>query len=460
MDHSIRRKLLQWVLFPLALAVAVSTWLNFLAAQEASLLIQDRLLLGSARMIAEQISFESGAFQHQIPPAAIELFQSGTADRVYYRVTAGNGQLLAGYTEFPLPIDVSEKNSPQFFDSSIRGKPVRVVAFVQPVVGYPSMLPAIVEVGQTINARKQVTFDLWFQGFRQQTLLLIFAVILMLFGLNVALRPLILLRNQVSARKEGALDPIEVKNVPSELVPFVISLNEYIYRLERYMSRNAVFVQNAAHQLRNPLAVLGTQISDARIATNREGTLNSLNSAQNTLYKTTRIVNQYLLLSSVESSKLVCVTTPIQAIADIVQETLEDFAIRADRSSIDLGFERNGPDVDVSLNLIAVREILSNMVDNAIRYKKAAGIVTVYLTSSFSKVLLIVEDNGPGIPDSERSRIFERFYRGVTTLQDGSGLGLAIVKELVEQCGGSVKVNTSRGGLGLAFEVSFPALPQ
>ncbi len=122
MRSSLRRQLLAWVLVPLMSAVAVDTWLTYQSAVATASVVQDRLLLGSARMIAQQISFEEGSFQHQIPPAALELFQSGDADRIYYRVTTGSGQLLSGYTELPLPPGHLPTDAPHFFDAIMRVK--------------------------------------------------------------------------------------------------------------------------------------------------------------------------------------------------------------------------------------------------------------------------------------------------------------------------------------------------
>ena len=99
MNNSLRRQLLVWVLLPLAVAIAVDTWLTHRSSNETAAVVQDRLLLGSARMIAQQISFEDGSFQLQIPPAALELFQSTELDHIYYRVTTGAGKLLSGYSD-------------------------------------------------------------------------------------------------------------------------------------------------------------------------------------------------------------------------------------------------------------------------------------------------------------------------------------------------------------------------
>src|SRR5450755_3442013 len=127
--NSLRAQLLGWLLVPLALYAVSSAWFTYGNATETATVIQDRLLLGSARMIAEQVHYDDGAPQVVIPPAALELFQSSTSDRVYYRIASANGSLLAGYAELSLPpgpVDVEES---VHFDAVLRGNPVRVVAF-------------------------------------------------------------------------------------------------------------------------------------------------------------------------------------------------------------------------------------------------------------------------------------------------------------------------------------------
>src|SRR5674476_321519 len=124
MNSSLRRQLLAWVLLPLVSAVAVDAWLTYKSSVDTASVVQDRLLLGSARMIAEQISFEDGSFQHQIPPAALELFQSQESDRIFYRVTTGAGQLLSGYTDLPVPKLTFSADSPYFFGTTMRGEAV------------------------------------------------------------------------------------------------------------------------------------------------------------------------------------------------------------------------------------------------------------------------------------------------------------------------------------------------
>lgn len=456
MHNSLRRQLLAWVLLPLVCAVAVDTWLTHESSVATASVVQDRLLLGSARMIAEQISFEDGSFQHQIPPAALELFQSDEPDRIFYRVTTGAGQLLSGYTDLPVPAKRFSADSPYFFGANMRGEAVRVVAFFQPVIGNPSVLPVVVEVAQTTHAREHLSSQLWLQAVRQQLLILALSTVFILFGLHRGLRPLIRLRDDVRSRREGSLQPLRTQGIPGELTPLVDSFNDYIQRLENYTQLRSSFIQNAAHQLRTPLAVLNTQISDAQRADNREGGHRSLLAARKTLQQTTRLVNQFLTLSSAEAYVATLTRVSTQQCCDIVQKVLEDLAAQAHHKAIDLGFERAGGDTWVSTDLAALREIAVNLIDNAIRYTPAHGVVTARVQSSDNKIVLMVEDNGPGVPPESRDKIFQRFHRLGAADATGSGLGLAIVKELTTQCGGTIRVaQPSHGGSGLQVAIEF-----
>jgi two-component system, OmpR family, sensor histidine kinase TctE len=459
MNSSLRQQLLAWVLLPLVCAVALDTLLTYKNALETASVVQDRLLLGSARMIAEQISFEDRAFQHPIPPAALELFQSKDTDRIFYRLTTGSGQLLAGYTDLPVPETNTTRSSPYFFNASMRGETVRVATFFQPVIGDPSKLPVMVQVAQTMRAHGQFTYKLWLHAVGQQLLILVLVTIFILFGLRRGLQPLIRLRDDVLSRKQGSLQRLQTHKIPAELMPLADSFNDYIQQLENYTNLRNSFNQNAAHQLRTPLAVLSTQISDAQCADNRASYDASLTAAHKTLQQTTRVVNQFLTLSSAEAYVVDKTLMSSRECADIVQKVLEDLAVQAHNKNIDLGFECNDFDAFVSMDHIALQEIAVNVIDNAIRYTQKNGVVTVRLHSDNGRISLIVEDNGPGVPPENRDKIFQRFYRVNSTNSSGSGLGLAIVKELVSQCGGTISVKSPlHGGSGLFLVIHFAAI--
>lgn len=457
MRSSLRRQLLGWVLFPLVGAVAVDAWLSYQSAVDTASEVQDRLLLGSARMIAEQISFEDGSFQHQIPPAALELFQSEESDRIFYRVTTGSGQLLSGYSDLPQPTLGLSVESPYFFVTDMRGKAVRVVALFQPVIGNPSALPVIVQVAQTTHAHARLTNRLWQQTVRQQLLILALVAMLIVFGLNRGLRPLRALRDVVNAREPGTLQPVVVQGIPTELTPLVDSLNDYIRRLEEHAGAQSIFIQNAAHQLRTPLSVLNTQLSDAIRATDDVSRSESVVAARHTLQQSVRLVNQLLTLSAAEA--LVPRSDEDLAtannLATITQQVLEALAALAHAKEIDLGFERKGDAPMVPARAVVLREIATNLVDNAIRYTPPGGVVTVRVESAPGQVTLTVEDNGPGIPLDCRERVFERFYRMDDSETDGSGLGLAIVREFASKTGARVGLSAPATGSGLVVRVEF-----
>jgi two-component system sensor histidine kinase TctE len=456
MSRSLRRELLAWVLLPLITAIAVDTWLTYRSSFETASVVQDRLLLGSARMIAQQISFEEGSYQYPIPPAALELFQSEDIDRIFYRITTSRGQLLAGYSDLPVPTSQDISDSPHYFGATIRDRAVRVVAVMQPVIGNPSAKPVIVEVAQTTNALERLTNKLWFHSVVQQLLILALATVFILFGLRRGLQPLIRLRDDVRSRKEGSLQLLQKQGIPSELMPLVDSFNDYIQRLENYVQLRSNFVENAAHQLRTPLTVLHTQINDASLAEAREEADLALRAARKTLQQTTRIVNQFLTLSATEAYAANKKPTSSQECCNVVQKILEDLAFQAHAKYIDLGFERTGGDTIIPIDSAALREIALNLVDNAIRYTQEQGIVTARIDSGDGRIAFTVEDNGPGVPAQDFDKIFQRFYRAGRTDSTGSGLGLAIVKDLVALCDGTIRVGVpTRQECGLIITVEF-----
>jgi two-component system sensor histidine kinase TctE len=443
-------------MLPLLGAVAVDGWISHQNASATATVVQDRMLLGSARIVAEQLHFEDGAFQDNVPPAALELFESGEIDQVYYRVTTGSGQIVTGYAELALPGAELQPETPHFFDSVVRGAPVRAVAFLQPVLASPGVRPVLVEIAQTMNGHAALTRSLWLHTIGQQLLLLALVAMLVLFGLRRGLLPLLHLRDTVAAREPGSLQPLAFDAMPAELSPLVVAINEYARRLDQYAGAQRVFIQNAAHQLRTPLTLLTTQVSYALRAADSVGREESLAAIRNTVQQSARLVNQLLTLSAVEAQDHAEPAEAPVALDALIRKVLEDLAGQAQAKKIDLGFEQagSGPTV-LAAQRLALREIAMNLVDNAIRYTQPGGRVTTRIEASPDAVTLVVEDNGPGIAPSERERVFERFYRIHDGDSAGSGLGLPIVREFASRMGASVELRTSTSGQGLTVAVRF-----
>jgi two-component system sensor histidine kinase TctE len=458
--RSLRAGLLAWVMLPLAGAVAVDGWIGWRDAQRTALAVQDRLLLGSARIVAEQMHFEDGAFQDDIPPAALELFQARDSDQIFYRVNASDGRLITGYAEFNPPKLALRNEEPRFFDTVVQGQPVRAVAYMQPVVGAPGIQAVIVQMAQTPHGRNAFALELWSQAMLQQVLILTLTAALILLGLRQGLRPLLRLRDAVLAREPGALQPLEQGELSVELAPLVVAINDYARRLDQFAGAQRVFIQNAAHQLRTPFTLLTTQLSYALRADDAQGRDESLRAIRGTVQQTVRLVNQLLTLSAAEADAHAASAASVSALDGIVQRVLEDLAGLAQARGIDLGFEGEPRTPCVIGDPVALREIVMNLVDNAIRYTPPGGIVTTRLRRESMRVMLTVEDNGPGIPEALRERVFERFFRVNDGDSGGSGLGMPIVREFANRVGASVALRTPDSGHGLAVDVAFDAAPE
>ncbi len=459
--RSIRSHLLVWVLLPLASAVALDAVITRDSALDTATVVQDRLLIGAARFIAEQLRFEDGGMQQHIPPAALALFAAGSADRVYYRISTATGQLLAGYDDLARPEQPLQAETPHYFDTRVRGQAVRAVALSQPVVGEPHGQPVLVVVAQTSRGHDQMANRLWLQAVSQQLLILALVAVLILLGLRRGLRPLLALREAVLARQPGAIQAMPADaGSPVELAPLVQAINHYVARLEAHAGAQEVFIQNAAHQLRTPLTLLNTQLNFALRSADAGQREESLAAMRRTVQQAVRLVHQLLTLSAAQAAQAAATdATPIRpaALDAVAQQVLEDLATQALAKRIDLGLElRAAGPWWVAMHPVTLRELLTNLVDNALRYTPAGGVVTVRLGGLPQQLQLSVEDNGPGIAPALRERVFERFYRIDDRDSDGCGLGLAIVREYARQSGASLVLETPAGGAGLAVRVALP----
>jgi two-component system sensor histidine kinase TctE len=264
------------------------------------------------------------------------------------------------------------------------------------------------------------------------------------------------LRDAVRERGRQRLDPLDPHMVQNELRPLVHALNDHMERVQNQMAAQRRFVSNAAHQLRTPLALISTQASFAARETDNNRRDEALTALRSSTRQVTRLASQLLTLSRAEPGSRRPRNDTID-LAETARRVLETLAEEALRRNIDLGLEADETAVHIEGDGTMLREMLVNLVDNALRYTQASGRVTVGVGRDGDTALLWVEDNGPGIPEAERAQVFERFYRIIGTEPEGSGLGLAIVREVVDGAGGSVTLGEATGG-GLLVRVRLPAV--
>jgi len=456
---SLRARLLLWLLVPLGILALANLGLAHREARRTADMAQDRLLLGSARIIAQQIQYEDGLLDVAIPPAALELFQSKSQDRVYYRIASSRGALLSGYAELPPPVEAPRPEESVFFQAEVRGEPVRGVAYAQPVFTAPAEGPVIIEVAQTLQDHDQLVRQLWTTTLRQDLWTLGLAAVLIGFALRRGLKDILRLRDEVVRRTPGSLEPLRAGPMPQELRPLVEALNGYIQRLDAQMAVRSRFIANASHQLRTPFAVLQTQASYGLRSPDPAVKDETLGAMSEGVRQGTRLVNQLLALSRAEAGGQTHRPGEAVDLAGLAQRVLEEQAPLAQARSIDLGLDRPEGPVVVPGSSAMLHELVVNLVDNALRYTPEGGRVTVALRRAEGGPVLAVEDNGPGIPAEDRARVFERFCRLGHDDTPGCGLGLSIVQEVARAAGAEVQLADPAQGPGLVVTVRFPPGP-
>ncbi|WP_095086241.1 sensor histidine kinase [Mesorhizobium sophorae] len=444
---SLRLQLLAWVVLPLAGLATINLWTSHGNALATADLVTDRMLLGSARTIAEQVAMTDGVLDTSIPPAAIEMFDTGDRDSVYYHVKTARGRLLTGYPDLP------EAPKHPSIEATYRDHRLRLLTFSHTVVGAGDDSPISVTVGVTLAGHDAMVRHLWFNAFAQQLALVAIAGIFVLLGLRRGLAPLIRLRDAVRSPSRSDLDPVEVPGAQSEIRPLIDALNAYMERVRAQMAAQRRFIANAAHQLRTPLALLSTQASYALRESAAEARQEALVALQASSGRLARLAEQLLTLSRAEPGSRRPRADRVD-LTEAARHVLETQAPTAIGRNIDLGLEEAGS-VPVIGDGTMLREMIVNVVDNALRYSPAGGSITVKLAAVDDEAVLTVTDDGPGIPVDERDHVFERFYRVAGSTEEGSGLGLAIVREVVENTGGRVTLGDGATG-GLVVEVRLP----
>lgn len=452
MMHSLRARLLWWVLLPLAAFMLVACVMAYDAARRTADLLQDNKLLASARIIGEDIAWSNGEVRADIPPSALEIFESPYQDHVFYKVVAGGDRLLLGSPDLALP-NAAHASYPVFYDTALEGQSIRAVAYRRQLYNSGEALSVTVVVGKTQASREGMLAELWHPQLVQQGLMLALAVLLVLIGLTSELRPLMKLKEDVADRDPMELEPVRVDHLPTELRPIVDAINQCIARLKLHTATQRQFIADAAHQLRTPLTLLDTQVQCARQCVDDGPALSdALAGIRRTSLKMTEITNQLLLLARAESAPSPHVPVDM---TKVVSSVLEELILAAERRNIDLGAELEG-DACVAGNEQLLTALVANLVDNAIRYTQEGGAVTARCRRERDEVVLEVVDNGPGIPAEMRAHVFERFYRGMTNVE-GTGLGLAIVERIAQSHGGTVGVAPGEGRVGLVATVRLPA---
>lgn len=458
LNKSLKSRLILWVFLPTLLISAIDLYFTYRATGHIATLVQEQLLKGSARIIAEQLVAQEDGYEISIPPAAFELFANQYQDHVFYSVRSKSGQLIAGDEELGNQAPTLGVEQERYFLATVRGEPVRVIAYAHAI---PSANPsefAVTQVAQTLQGHHAFREQLFFLAIREKFILVVIVTVGLFIAFGWTLSPLIRFGESLSRRQPGLLEQVDENQAPSELRPVIAALNNYVFRLNQTLVSYETFVANTAHQLRTSFAIITSQINFGMRQPEMDAQQKDLLQAiQKTVVRSTKVINQMLILAAVEQNRQTQQSFVAVGFAEIIQTAMEELAPLAHQKNIDLGIDVLDEHILIQGSATLLRELVFNLIDNAIEHMQAAGSVTVNLLSDNGDSVLQVEDTGPGIPEAEREKVFERFYRLNPAKPNSSGLGLAIVREICEVLGAAIALKTPAGGQGLLVEVRFPA---
>ncbi|WP_343629144.1 ATP-binding protein [Roseateles sp.] len=436
----------RWTLLPRSLRYRLLLFL--LGAMLTSALIQGLSAYRNALMETDEI------FDYQMQQVALSL-RAGMGTGL--PLTLGEEQSIDlivqvwGLDGTPLYRSAGPDWLPQravlgFSNVALRGKRYRVFA----VQGRFQ----VVQVAQDIAVRQRMAGQLAWRTVLPTALMLPLLALVVWWVVSHSLAPLERVRQQLSRRVAQDLAPVDEADVPSEVQPLVSELNSLLARVGQAFEAQQHFVADAAHELRSPLAALKLQLQSVRRAPDETARAQALERLGQGIDRASHLIEQLLALARQDSAKT---PAPAQAIAldQLCRDAVVDGATLAHARGIDLGLGRCD-EVRVDGHPEALTMLLRNLLDNGIKYGRSR--VDLSLERSGGQALLVVEDDGPGIPDAERGRVFDRFYRSESQAQQapGTGLGLALVRSIAQDHGATLRLGHSTALGGLRVEMALP----
>ena len=441
--NSVRVRLLKWLIGPIVLMNLAVASLTYVLAWMPAQIAFDQSLADGASALASRLVVGSEGATLDLPRQAEQILRADDLDAFYFVVRAANGRVVAGDSDFPL----RRNNEQGAFDSRMRGEPVRL-AFLPVVAGEETLQ---IGVAKTVRKRQQVRAAVVRVLLLLETVFTFALVGLIWFSVTNGLLPLARMRGDLSKREAGDLAPIDGGRVPYELAPVVGAFNELLDKVQAGATAQHDFLADVAHQLRTPLAGLKLQLE--WLAQRHRDDPDTVHSVSLMLLSNERMIrqtNQLLALARAEPSHFE--TTRLEALdlAPLIEQVVQYFVEAAARKQIDIGFDlRPTPVLGDSFLL---RDLIDNLIDNAVRYTPDHGTVTVRCYPDGRHGMLVVEDSGPGIAPHLREKVFDRFVR-IDDKSSGSGLGLAIVRDIALAHRAEVTIGDGPHGRGMTISV-------
>lgn len=412
----------------------------------------DRWLQEDTLSLAQAVRVYDKDIRLYLPPVARAVFKYNSDDENYYRLTTAHNGIVAQDGDLP-PLRKLPGSQPLLSNGFVAGQPARIVAMR--VAPPDTDDTGVLEVAETLNKRASLASRILLEMAAPQLALVLIAAVFAWSVVRTGLSPLTALAGAIESRGDQ-LAPVPEAGLPREALVLARRINQLLARQERALQAQRRFVADAAHQLRTPLAQILLHTEHAERATSEEPRRQALRGLHTSVARAARLSHQLLALARAEpeaASNLSLVPLDLVAVA---RSAGEDWISPAYERGIDFGFVAPSQAVMIQGHQGLLGELISNLIDNALRYCPRGSNVTLAVSAGATPVLS-VEDDGPGIPADSRERVFERFYRGSSSSGEGCGLGLAIVREIATAHGAWVQVLPGHEGRGVCFEVRFPA---
>ena len=432
---SLRRQLLVWLLLPQLVLWAGGGLLAYRIALSYAEKGIDQSLTQSVRALARQVKPIGSGLLVDFPRAAQDVLEQDPQDRIAYMVSSPPGQFLLGNQRLPQPEGMSPMaGEPLLYSAGFEGRPMRFVAMDVNYGEVNAPQTMRVQVGKSLAVQQRIARELIADMLAP---LLAAGVLLSLAvygGIQRGLAPLTRLTAQLEHRSVNALSPIGMTQAPNEVHALVKAINGLLGEVARNVKQEKRFINDAAHQLRTPLAGLISQVELAQRETSDPVLGARLNKVLTGAERSAHLVHQLLTLARTETTAR---REPLD-VAALAREVARDWTPRAVAAGMDLGFEGE-QHLMLQGDALQLREALSNLIDNALRYTPRGSSITLRVSQGAEETVLVaVEDNGPGLSDTDMVHVFQRFWRA-SEQPGGCGLGLAIVREITRRHGGEAK---------------------
>ena len=446
MSSSISRRLVLWLAVPLMLLALCGALVHYFNNLAPSVISSDRRLKEAANALMAHIHVKDGLVELGKPDTPPRLPEP---DSVIYAVRDAHGRLLSGDARLPA-VSMNGETSQLIAMTHVDTRNYRSLTTRFDTPG-GVILITVADVRPAAEPAARYGFIstlLW--DFVQLDITLV----LVWVGIQLGLRPVVRLREEIAARSPQDLRPIDQSLVPREIAPIAVTLNRLFVTLRASVQSQQQFIANTAHQLRTPITGLQAQL-DLLLAESAAAPVRSrLLTLQEGIRQLSHSANQLLTLARADPAvNIVTKKQPVR-IDTTVAEVAARYFDRALRSNIDLGVDLKPISILGYSSLLD--DLLSNLVDNALKYTPGGGSVTVSVGERHGKPWLAVEDTGGGIPESERQRVRQRFYRMPNSPGHGSGLGLAIVDEIARIHDAALEIEARPHGVGTRVSIRFP----